>query len=366
MVESDQYPPDAALHWALRALDAKSRLAHRLQALGADDGFSGAAARTAEVLATVRRRWHTVNRARSFMGELANGWYGIASGFYRTEEEKLRIEELGFALGTGDWNRLTVRLLEAEPPPQIGQDASRSEAPAFLDGCSRDLLRFHQALDELRSLAAPAAIGSPHDEASILADLDALARLADRAQAECSALKAAFLRIESVFSEARPALSEEQIARVSSLIGAVFKSVKEALGFVARWPAEIRRIRDADCASFTTVEVTVRGEVIEGRPICMIAGQAEYSVPNRLPFNDHGNFWPDGEVTLVKLYFPIFYAGRLILRPCDNRACSKPGVEASLIKVELYNGKNRRRLVEPASFHRDRSGRFVSPPIYLQ
>jgi hypothetical protein len=367
MVEADHYPPDAALNWALRVLDAKSRLARRIQAAGADadDHFSTKAAAVAEVLTTASRRWHLANRLRAFMGEVAIGGQGIVTGLWRAEEEKLRLEELGFALGMGDWNGLTARLVEVDPPRPTAPEGWSSEVPGFLDGCSQDLMRLGDALDGLRGCAVPAAVGGPHDEALMLADLDALSRLAERAQAECAALKAAFLSFENILGDARPSLSEAQIAHVSSLLGARFGQVKDVLGFVRRWAAAIERIGVADCASFTTIEVTLRGEVIDGRPVCILSGQAEYSVPNRLPFADSGSFWSDGSSMLVKLRVPLLYAGRLLLRPYNSKPSDKPIVEATLIKVEVYNGKNQRRIVEPAAFYKDHAGRFVSPLIYL-
>jgi hypothetical protein len=365
MVETDQYPPDAALNWALRALDAKSRVAHRMQASGAEDDFSSAAARVTQALTTASRRWHMINRARALVGDVATGGYGIAWSLFRFQEEKLRLEELCFALGTGDSNRLATRLLEVGQARQIAPKTWPSDVAGFLDGCILDLLRFREALEGLRSLAAPAAVVSPEGEASMRADLETLARLAGRTEAECTELKTSFLRLERIFSDARPAFTEERTAHISSLIGAGFEGVQVALGFVPQLLAAIKQIRDTDCAAFTTVEVTISANATEGRQVCTLGGQVDYSVPNRLPCRDQGNFWPDGSTTVVKLHFPVFYAGRLGLRIFNPRAVNTPTVEGTIVKVEVYNGKNRRRIVKAASFYRNQDGRFVSPLVYL-
>jgi hypothetical protein len=360
MLEKDHYPPDAALNWALHALDAKSHLARRLQALGADDDFSATAARVTDALTTASRRWHMANRTRACLLEVANP--GTATSLSNAEEERLRLEELAFVLGTGDWNRLSARLLEVGVPRQTVPEAWPSDAPAFFHGCNLNLVPLLDVLDGLRGLAAPAVIGSPHDEALMLRDLEALERLANRAETQCTELKQAFLRLERIFGDMRPTLSEAEISQVSSIVGGSFKRVRETLGFVMRLLAATKGIRKADYAPFTTVEVTISAKAIEGQPFCLISGKAEYNVPNRFPFSVSGWFNLDGSPNLVKLYFPLFYAGRLFIQPYVPKTLKS--AEAALTKVELYNGTNQRRSVPPASFHRE-SGRFISPVLYL-
>jgi hypothetical protein len=365
MVETDHYPAEAALNWALVALDAKSRVARRWQASGAEDHFCAAAARASETLNTASRRWHTINRIRALVQGIVIGEYGIAWYLFCEHEEKLKLEELCFALGTGDWNQLTARLLEVVPTQPLAPDSWPSDAARFLDGCSLDLLRFQAALDGLRMLGAPAAMGSRQDEAFVLADLETLARFADRALAECTELKASFLRLENIFRGVRSALPEAQIAHISSLIGGALNSVKENFAFVPRLLAAITHIRDADHASFTTVEVSISVKATDERQRWMVTGQVNYSVPNRLPFRD-GGFLPQGSPSLVRLHFPLFYGGRLSLMVFNPRAAIPPqAIDATIVKVELYNGKNQRRAIDPASFYKDANGRFISPLVFL-
>jgi hypothetical protein len=373
MVELDRYPADAALDWALRALDAKSRLARRLKATGRDGDFSFAAARAADVLTSASRRWHIIQRTKAFSEEIIPGGYGVAGGLVSMHDERLRLEELAFALGTGDWNRLADGLPQAEPAPQSPRDGLPSTALAFLNACSLELSCFRDSLEGLRSLAASSAIGSGQDDASMLCDLAGLSQIGDRTHTECAALKATFLRLESTLNEVRSTLSETEIARVSTLVGASFRRMKAGFGFVSRMATAIARIQDADPASFTTVEITIRGETIEGKPICIVGGQAEYSVPRRFSFNYADNFLLDGSTSLVKLYFPVLYAGRISFgthrrRPVLPESDSTnpfQAVETTLIKVELKNGAHSRRSFDPASFSKDRNGRYHSPFMYL-
>jgi lysophospholipase L1-like esterase len=364
MVESDHYPPDAALNWALAALETKSLVARRMQASGEEDGFGAAAARTAEALNTASRRWHAIHRVRALVGDLGSGGQGLTWGMSRAQEERLKLEEVCFALATGQWGRLTDGLLEPEAPQQIAADAWPLDAAGFFDECSRDLLRVREALSGLRSFAAPAAAALAPKENLILADVELLGRLAERVEAECAALKEALLRTEKIFNDARRELSEAQIAHVSSLIRGLLKELKDAFVFVPRWFATIAQIQNAEHVPFTTAEVTLCADPIPGRPICSLGATVEYSVPNRLAFTDSGSFWADSTPTLLKLRLPTFYAGRLILRPWNSKAVNRPMIEAKLVKVVVYN-RSKRRVIEPTSFYRDRTGRFVSPPIFL-
>jgi len=364
MVETNRYPPEAALNWAVGALDAKSRVARRLQASGAEDNFYAAAARASEALGTASRRWHTINRTRALVQGITIGGYGIAWNLFCMQEEKLKLEELCFALGTSNWNQLTASFLKAEPTQPIAE-AWPSDAASFLEGSALDLLQFHEALDGLRILASPAVVGSPQDEALMLADLVTLGRIADRTQAECAELKASFLRLESIFRDARSALPEAQISYISSLIGAALKNMKESFGFVQRLLAAIKHIRDADRPSFTTIEISVSVKATEESPACMLTGQVNYGVPNRLPLRNSA-FLRGGSTSLVTIHFPVFYAGRLSLIVFNPKATIPPqALEATLVKVELYNGKNRRLSVDPASFYKDPQGRLVSPLVHL-
>jgi hypothetical protein len=360
MVEIDHYPPDVALHWALRALDIKSRLAHRMQASGDDfsAGFASAAAPVTEALTAATHRWHVANRTRALVGNVTTGGLGVVWGLTCIQELKLQLDELGFALGTANWTRLKEILLESELLRQVALAVWPSEAEGFLDGCNLELSRLRDALAELRSLAVPATVGSPYGEALMLADLEVLARLVDRTQSECGTLKAAFLRIEATLNDS----SEEDIAQVSGVVGTSFERVRRAGVFLANWTAALKRIRDTNHAPFTTIEVTISG-TIEGRPLGIVGVTVEYSVPNRLPISDAGSFRFDGSATLIKLHFPIFYAGRVRLRSFVPKNTQM--VETSLVKVEIYNRPNQRRIVDPASFYREPDGRYFSPFIYL-
>jgi hypothetical protein len=364
MVETDNYPPDAALNWALGALESKLRLARRMEALGAEVEFSAAADEAAEALNAASRRWHMANRARAFVLSTSTG-SGISSALACGEGERLKLDELAFALGTGDWPRISAHSLDANVPEERLAAIWPSDVPDWIDDCIQQLQSFPDSLRKLRSLAAPAAAGWSPDEAIILADLRTIEELGARAQSECAALKVALLRMNDALEDVRPALSEAHFAQVSNLIDAAAKRVKGAFGFVQNWRAALERIQDQNHAAFTSVEVTMSCGPVEDNPSWMLYGVAESIVPHRLPFQNTGYFRSDGSPTLVKLYFPLFYAGRLILRQFLQGGINAPKVEAALIKVEIYNQSNRRQAIEPTSFYKDSYGRLISPLFYL-
>jgi hypothetical protein len=102
------------------------------------------------------------------------------------------------------------------------------------------------------------------------------------------------------------------------------------------------------------------------KPFCLLTAEIEYTAPIRLPFSNNGVFLSDGLPMLVRLYLPLFYSGRLLLRTSFMRAPRLPSVEIKLIKVELYNREHQRRTVDLSSFYRDANGRFISPILFLQ
>ena len=365
MVEVDRYPPHAALDWALEALECKANLARRMEAAGAGDGFFAAAERPTAALTSASRRWHMANRLRAFVQSTAASGSGIAVGLLAGEEERLKLEEICVALTMGEWEQNSAYSLDTRPFPETAQKVPVFDVPGFFDACDKDLLRIRDALDGLRDLAESEAVEWPPAAASMLADIEILALLADRAKAECAALRATCLRLDRVFKDGRPALFGAHAAQVDRLIGAALARVKYGFRFGQQWLNALKTIPDKAHGAFTTVEVTMSCTAVEGSPIWTLTGQAEYSVPSRLPFRNGCGFRPDGSPTLTKLNFPLFYAGRVYLTLDTPKGMAFANVDITLIKVEVYTRGDQRLAIDPASFLKDKSGRFVSPPLYL-
>lgn len=365
MVEADHYPPDIALHWALRAFESKSRLARRKQATGEDGGFNEQAARILEQLTVSDRRWHLDNRLHSFLASTSAGGQGASWALFCSEEERLKLEELCFALKYGGWEAIAANSLDLRPELQPDSKIHTLEQPTFLDETLLQLEKMPGILDSFKQLAIPPDVGETHSEEKLLLSIASLTRLTQRLQEECISLKKTFEKIEHAFQDAHSKLSENNRVQAASLINAAFSRIKDPCKTIQAWPATLSWLRDADHAAYTTVEVTVSAGPVEGKPAYLLGGQAEYSAPYRLPFGYAGTFLADGESTIVKLYFPIFYAGRILLKINIAKHLNQPSPETSLIKVVVYNQNKQRRAIPIESFSKDSTGRFVSPMIYL-
>lgn len=363
MIDGDRYPPDVALHWAARTMEVKAHLAQRMEAAGeTTGGFSESAKRVGQTITANLLRWHSANRTRAIIEDIAAGGHGVVWGLSTLQELKLAFQEIGFALGSGDWSRLVSRVRKDEPSNLFVPSDWPSETAAFLDSCSLDLSSSRDALNELRKLAARTEIGSLHDQPSMLADLEALAQLVDRGCAEFAAARTAFLYLDSAFHEACASLSQEDIALVASLAGGSVQRAKGNCSSLANWNRVIKGIRSVSGTAFTTAEITVSGKS-EGTARSIITGYVDYLVPHRLPFTDGGAFWRDGSPAVIKLHFPVFYSARIALRSFIAR--SVEWVDFTVIKAEFYNLNSRRKIIDPGSFQMDRFGRLVSPVIYL-
>jgi hypothetical protein len=365
MVQVDRYPPDAALNWALRTLQAKSRLAHRLQATGSDDKFNAAADRCERTLLTANRRWHLANRLRAFVESIASGVHNLSWMLFCSEEERSKLEEICFALRSGDWDRLAAHSLDAGPQPKVAE-GELLEMRGFFDRTSQGIQRIYRELQSLTAFATPVAIGSPYDEGQMLADIELLERLTDRLRVECEAARSVSLRIEETLKNASLSLTDAHRMHVSSMVGGSLTQIRRSFDLVGRWTALLEGFRDAEAASFTTIEITICAGPTEGKiPNCLVVMQAESTVPFRLAFSDTGAFWPDGSHFLVKLYVPLFYAGRVLLTAWHPGALNDPVAGFKLVKVEIYNQNDQRCFIAPASFWQDTKGRFISPVVFL-
>lgn len=365
MVETDHYPADAALNWARSALDAKERLAQRMEALGSDDSFGGAAEPVSKWLDAGLRRWHGASRLRAFALSTAAEGSGIAAVLNAMNEEVLKLDEVGFALESGSWSELAACGLDTLPKLKETPKNQPPDLREVFAGFDADYLRIQPSLEAIGTIADSDAPEWYGEQASMRADRKALEVLAFRAETGCTGLKAAFQRIEDAFQQARPGLPEESLAQVSNIIGGSRLRIRSAFGIVNQWVGALQRMQDRHHATFTSVDVTVRGGPVEGGPRCIVTGRAEYSVPYRLPFFSADYFIPDGSSALVKLSFPLFCGARLYLWTNVPKMENPPVVEISLVKIEVYNRPNERRTIVPAAFHKDGEGRFVSPPIYL-
>jgi hypothetical protein len=349
MILEDHYPPDAAMHWGLRAMEAKLRVARRLQVNGSD-ALPAVQAESA-ALSDRTHRWHVANRVRAFMADVACGAFSLTSALWSGQEFRVQLAELGYALEAGRIPALAAALemmKSQKPAPQESVDASALRNVFGLDDA-----RIMVALGRLRDLV-------PEDDVSACN----LFLLVARVRAECAALRADFAAFEDAFAIARGALSQDETAMISGLIAGGLAHLIRLFHFLPRWPGLIEQFCETEASSYTKIDVTVRADSVGGTASYWLTAQAEYNTPNRLWFSDNGNFQADGTDWRVRLYVPVMYIGRISLRPWF-RSGSDQVMEARLVKVEIYNRPSQRRVIPLESFRRDSFGQYVSSQICL-
>ncbi len=366
MAETDGYPLDVAILWGLRALSAKSRVARRMVVTpDGDFGFNAAAEAASEALHRAKRQWQTAGRARAYVAELASDQPGVTARLRRAEDARLTLDELGFALATDDRERLTACLLDVAPSGPADLQTLLAERQAFFDSCQASLLDVRAELDALRDHAPPAALPAFPGDLSLPANLNVISRLVDTAVAQCAALSVTFTEVERAFNLARAESSASHMAHMGHLIGSAMHHAQSTLGFIREWPDVIRALGIETDAEFTTVEVTIQTGPLPDVPVGILTGKVAYDTPLRLPLINGRYYRTDGSREVVVLRFPTFYAGRISFWSNTPMSGNFAQVEHTVLKVEAYNDKDRRVIVEGAALRQNRGSPTETPLIRL-
>jgi hypothetical protein len=362
MIETDHYPEEVAHHWALRTMQVKSHRARRLEAAFAEDPSVAITSRSAAELAEINHYWHVSQRIKAFLGKLSSVDQGIGWAWYNAEEERLKLEEVSFALGTGNWQRLAENLRAILLPPGTFDDNWPLEASEFFTRSIVELQHFCEVLATIRSLPAPTNWVPSPDTASLSTDLDTLSRLTDRLIGECYRQKETFTKLDRLLGDQKLDSAGNEIQHTAILAGAALRKTQKALAFIYAWPTAPGRLCTSKYAMYTTIKLAIRGSALEKKPVFLVTVQAEYLAPRQLPGTDIANFFSDGSCKFVTLCVPLFYIGRILFLVRDS--LDHP-VEVDLIKVEVSNLPSQRCELLPVDFSRDDRSRFVSPIIYL-
>jgi hypothetical protein len=356
MVALDQYPPEAAMAWALRVLEAKALLARRRDALDPGTGVAEAAAPFEQRLRAALRSWHVGHRLRAFMAEMAFGGFGLTHAMRSAEELRLRLAEIGYLMLEGNWAALAAPLAALHP------ETPDEAPPAFLpNAVLQELDESQGALDELRLLAGKCL----HDGPESASDAARFFQLIARLRAELHTLDAALAAFERQFAEARPGLTAAENRLIDRLLAASLAAQAALFARLPRWPDLIEALADPRTAAYTTIELTISSPPVENHPSVTVGVQAEYAAPHRFGFGDPGRFMADGRGQTLKFHVPLFYAGRVSIHPSLPGEPGRP-IQAELLNVEVYNQGQRRRGIPVGSFERNQAGFFVSPPVYLR
>jgi hypothetical protein len=365
MVVGDHYPQDAALNWAMRALEGQTRIARRLQIASAGSEYSLEAARVSALLSSAKRHWHFTHRIQALVQDIAAGGRGVAIGLWHAEEVRLKIDELQAVIAADLWRSFVETLdwptlPDTEAPARWGEDMLD-----YLQRCQSGLAPLRDAIEGLRRLDAEASDFLPALRRSATPEIDTIEDLIDRGEWDCDALVTSVGRLAQAFERAAGAWpAPTQIHALRVIAGLMRQLETSALGFVKWLLPVITRLGDAESGSYTTVIVTPAAVEQEDATPVIITVRAEYVVPFRLPFNSSGyvELHKPGSVSTIRL--PLFYAARLTISVFIPPV-RKAGARFELGKVEVYNHLQQKRLLEPASFYRDAQDHFVSPVIHL-
>ncbi|MGA2049486.1 MAG: SGNH/GDSL hydrolase family protein, partial [Terracidiphilus sp.] len=363
MVEADHYPAELACNWALGVLESKERLAARMEAVDGPSGFSSAAEPVVKELTAASNCWHISQRLHAFVQTMATHDARVAEHLLNgIVIERQTVDELGFGLEMGGWEEICTECIDLSLARNNSEPAPLSEASAILTACRVDLQKARTALDGLRTAILDRSLGWPVEESLFNIDLEIVESILRQLESEIELLQTSFLRAQKAYGNVSKELSLRRQEQVLKLLGQPLRSISSRFSIVKQWKTTLERMRDQRSPGFTTVEVTLSAEPVEGTKFPVLLGQVEYLVPWRLPFSNAGLVSPDGDSSLAKLTFPTFYSARIRLtRSTPTMGPSK----FNLIKVEIYNCVDQRRSIDPASFRLLPNGAYESPPVHL-
>ena len=347
MMRQEGYPPDAALGWASRALEAKTRVARRRAALEEVDHFEPAAAPVRAALQAQATAWHVAQRAEACALELAHQPQGLSANLAVLQGLRLRLEELGFALAAPEALPALARLPPAAVPPAPLAD----EPPAFFAACRAMLDAGTAVLVRLAALSEAAGRA-----------IAPLRRFAALQAAEAVALDNAVADIVALLRARAAALPPVQRDSVLQLLHDDLANIARRLTEGSALDGWAARLERAQTPSYTTVEVVLRTEATEGAMLLNM--RAEYAVPHRLAYMRNAMFTAAPQPVTLRFYVPLLYAGRVTLCRFLSPAGKSTDI-TEILECRASNGSAVSRSVPPGAFYRDEQGNWVSPPLFL-
>ena len=363
LVLKEGYPADQVLHWAVSALDAKKTTVRRLQF--AKPGISLDILSAAyDNAAKSTRCWHFGKRLNAFVSDVAMGGYRLSTILWSSEELCAQLNELGFALSTGDWKSLSKDLVQQySARPIADREIDQSAAlPNF--EAAQSFVPVRDAFEKLCFLAESLSTVSFPGVRPIVNEFNRLSVLVQRVEHECTALDGAMSSFWKNYEAAASALTDSEKRFILNLVRTSIEHVRVLFLSLTDTVLAFGRILDIQPNTFTTVEITIRAPAAKGSPPYWVTVQGEYSIPSRFLFSDNANYMADGSDWNIKTYLPIMYSGRLTIRPWV-RTISDQVTEVTISKVVIYNQPDQRRTIPMKMFKRDEFGQYVSSQIGL-
>ncbi len=363
LVLKEGYPADQALHWAAATLDAKKTTARRLQFVQPDFDPDLISSIYEEVMKSTQC-WHIGKRLNAFMSEVAMGGYRLSSILWSSEELRVQLTELGFALSLGNWRHLSKDLVQQYSGRKGANSQSDLDAGRPVFEGPQLLVRVKETFEKLRELTGSLAPVSFPDVSPVADEFNHLSGLVRRLEAECDALDGTISSFWKDYDATASSLSDNEKRFILDLVWTSVEHVQALFLSFSGATSALERILDVQANAFTTVEITIRAPAAKDSAPYWVTVQGEYSLPSRFLFSDNANFIADGADWHVKAYLPIMYTGRLTIRPWV-RTIADQVAEVTLTKVEVYNQPNQRRAVPMKMFRRDEFGQYVSSQIFL-
>lgn len=348
MINEEHFPEDAALGWAIGALQAKAQVARRRAALGEPDDFSPAAALVRAELEAAVLVWHGTHRAEALTLEIAQSSWGPAAILLASQVGRERQEEVGFALRQAEARGALAWL----PPPTV-EAPPDTTIPEQREAFARVDAKFAEQLAALEALA-PVLGASP---------LRPLIRFLILLRDETKAQELAFAQVLSLLHTHGGELPPAQLQTLREIVLAdsqrAVQNLESAVTATDWAPCISRPV----AALYTTVEAVLRTSAVS-LPSALLTLRAEYVVPQRLPFATSCMFLTEQQPVTLRFRVPLLYTGRVALCPFRGPRAASPD-EIELLKLEFINEPGARRVVAKDEFYRDERGNLMFPLVCL-
>jgi hypothetical protein len=366
LIALDDYPPEAALAWAGRALGAKATVARRTaSASGKDRDIGDAFDRAQQLLDGAAQRRLLAQRLRAISLDQAMGAALLPGMIATVEEACLRLDEVHFVLAPERRPELDELLAGVAAASEPATDGWQAAASAFFEHWFAELSGVEQILGRAGRTLAPEP-GEWQREADCAAvELSMLWRTVACARECGEALRACFQRLQTVLEAQAGDPPNPCIAHASRLIAGTLRQGTLALEGVARRFAAIRRAGTAPAVPHTTIDVVVRCQPYYSKKPPQLLIRADYAVPDRFPAIATTMFRADGVTTSLRFRLPPIYTGRLVVSvpvaPYPGRAAAPFEIE----KVRVFNQPNDAREFPGASLSRNEAGAVATPVFHL-
>ena len=363
--QQDEYPSDAAMNWAISALECKHRAARRAQLMDSIDTIAQEIVLKSACLKNALADWHLLGWTTATVDKAITHENGIAPHLSRIDEEMLRLDELSFATAWDDSKQLMALL----PKSVIG--TSDDNPNHWIADARRTLAEYDNDWEKLISFCRAdchvddTVWSRSHDEnTSIISNLVEIARIAEKAKKSSAEFLNVLNRLELNIPKATENLPDEDQFRYFDLLRSSVTGAIEGLHNIQRMLVLPPDMTQAERPAYTTIEVTIGTHEVDEGARCFLEVQINSRVPSRFPLRNGCAFRLNGSQLFMTFRFPVVYAGKVLISLHWTRdSANRIGPE--LLKLNIYNHKNVCTSFGGQDLVIDNLGRLVTPDFYL-